>query len=163
MTGELLDVSQRPADRRYLPGRVNVRPSAVVARATDEAEVSVPPLEHVHDRLRRRGLRTLGLDDERASVAHVRRAPRANYFVPVFDQCMPNVFVQGMRRPDLPLMAEFSTQISPPICPSELFVIPQVSFAISLTLSGLGRRQVDSAPGTGWSTGRPASRRPGPC
>src|SRR5579863_9705836 len=42
---------------------------------------------------------------------------------------------RGIRRPDLPLLAESRRQISQPISPWESFVIHQVSFAISLALS----------------------------
>ena len=52
VTGEHLNVPQRPADRRDLSRGVGDEgPAAAVAGATREAEVSIPPGEEVHDRL----------------------------------------------------------------------------------------------------------------
>ena len=52
VTGERLDVPQRPADRRDLSGGVGDEgPPSRVARASDEAELGVPAGEQVHDRL----------------------------------------------------------------------------------------------------------------
>src|SRR5271154_3163894 len=63
VTGELLDIPQRPPDRRYLPSRVgDESPPPAVTGAADEADVPVPALEHVDDRLRRGGLRSFRLD-----------------------------------------------------------------------------------------------------
>jgi hypothetical protein len=53
MSREFLDVFQRSAYGRDLATSVGDEgPPATVAGAADEAEVPVPPLEHVHDGLR---------------------------------------------------------------------------------------------------------------
>ena len=52
VTGERLNVPQRPADRRYLSRGVGDEgPSAAVAGAAREAEVSIPAGEQVDDGL----------------------------------------------------------------------------------------------------------------
>jgi hypothetical protein len=54
-----------PPTVENLPGRVgNEGPSSAVTRAAHEAEVPVPTLEHIHDRLRGGRQRPFGADHE---------------------------------------------------------------------------------------------------
>lgn len=74
-----------------------------MAGAADEAEVSVPALEHVHDRLRRGGLRPFRLDDEWAGGAHVGRATGAQRFLAILNQGVSHVLVQRNPAPGFSL------------------------------------------------------------
>jgi len=85
---QFLNVFQRPADGRYLSSGIrNERPSSAVAGAADEPEVSIPPLEHVYDGLRRSGQFAFGAEDVRSGAGL--------YLLPVLDLRLSNVVVEG--------------------------------------------------------------------
>src|SRR5713226_6173626 len=55
VAGQHLDVPERSPNGRDLPCRIGYKSAtSAVTRTADEAEVPVPTLKHVHDRLRRR-------------------------------------------------------------------------------------------------------------
>src|ERR1700723_2195448 len=67
VTGQHLDVTERPADRRDLPrGIGDESASAAVTRTAVEADVPVPSPEQVDDGLRRHSPRPFALDQEGA-------------------------------------------------------------------------------------------------
>jgi hypothetical protein len=81
MSCQHLDVPERPSHGRDLPRRIgDENASTAATRTADEAEVPVPSLEHVHDRLRRGLQRAFGADDVLAS--------EGVHLVSVLDECI---------------------------------------------------------------------------